>query len=46
MTATLAAGGAQVVADATRTPWQTENARLDAPGGIHLTLFSDAPAPD
>jgi catechol 2,3-dioxygenase-like lactoylglutathione lyase family enzyme len=46
MTATLAAGGAEVVADATRTPWQTENARLDAPGGIHLTLFSDAPATD
>ncbi len=43
MTATLAAAGATVVAPATRTPWQTDNARLDAPAGLHLTLFSDAP---
>src|SRR4029077_18009764 len=39
----LAAGGAKVVAPATRTPWGTMNARLDAPAGLHLTLFSDAP---
>jgi predicted enzyme related to lactoylglutathione lyase len=43
MAATLAAAGATIVAPATRTPWQTDNARLDAPGGLHLTLFSDAP---
>ena len=42
----LAAGGAELVAPATRTPWQTMNARLDAPGGLHLTLFSDAPPLD
>ena len=29
--------------EATRTPWETENARLEAPGGLQLTLFSDAP---
>ena len=43
MTAVLAAGGATVIAEATRTPWETENARLEAPGGLQLTLFSDAP---
>jgi lactoylglutathione lyase len=30
MTAVLAAGGATVIADATRTPWETENERLEA----------------
>jgi hypothetical protein len=43
MTAVLAGGGATVIAEATRTPWETENARLEAPGGLQLTLFSDAP---
>ena len=33
----------RVIADATRTPWETENARLEGPGGLQLTLFSDAP---
>ena len=42
----LVAGGAELVAPATRTPWQTMNARLDGPGGLHLTLFSDAPPLD
>ena len=42
MTALLAAGGASVIAEATRTPWETENARLEGPGGLQLTLFSDA----
>ena len=44
----LAAAGATLIADATRTPWETDNARLDAPAGLQLTLFSDAPpaAPD
>jgi predicted enzyme related to lactoylglutathione lyase len=41
--AVLAAGGAVVVAPATRTPWQTMNARLEGPAGLQLTLFSDAP---
>ena len=43
LTAVLAAAGATVLAEATRTPWQTENARLATPGGLQLTLFSDAP---
>jgi lactoylglutathione lyase len=43
-TARLASGGARVLAEATRTPWQTDNARLEAPAGLQLTLFSDAPA--
>jgi hypothetical protein len=44
MTAQLAAGGARVLAEPARTPWQTDNARLEAPAGLQLTLFSDAPA--
>jgi lactoylglutathione lyase len=38
----LAANGATLLADATATPWQTLNARLEAPAGLQLTLFSDA----
>lgn len=34
-------GGAVQVAPPTRTPWDSVNARLDAPGGIHLTLFQE-----
>ena len=44
--AALTAGGAALVAPATRTPWETMNARLDGTGGLHLTLFSDAPPLD
>lgn len=33
--------GAAVVAPPTRTPWNSLNARLDAPGGLHLTLFQE-----
>lgn len=40
-TADLAAAGAEVVAEPTRTPWNSLNARLDAPGGIHMTLFTE-----
>lgn len=39
----LAAAGATVLADARLTPWQSLNARLEAPGGLQLTLFSDTP---
>jgi lactoylglutathione lyase len=42
----LEAGGAVVLAEPTRTPWQTENARLEAPAGLQLTLFSEAPPVD
>jgi len=37
----LAAAGATVVAEPTLTPWNSLNARLDAPGGLHVTLFTE-----
>jgi predicted enzyme related to lactoylglutathione lyase len=42
----LAAAGARVLAEPTRTPWQTVNARLEGPAGLQLTLFSEATPPD
>jgi predicted enzyme related to lactoylglutathione lyase len=41
----LAQAGAEVVAPATTTPWGSSNARLDAPGGLHITLFSQEADP-
>jgi len=38
----LARAGATVVAPPTLTPWQSYNARLDAPGDLHVTVFADA----
>jgi len=40
-TARLAEAGAEVVAEPTRTPWNSLNARLETPGGIQLTLFTE-----
>ncbi|MGW2891102.1 VOC family protein [Streptomyces griseoruber] len=40
-TARLAAAGAEVVAEPTRTPWNSLNARLQAPGALQLTLFEE-----
>lgn len=40
-TAKLAAAGAEVVAEPTRTPWNSLNARLEAPGALQLTLFTE-----
>lgn len=37
----LAAGGAEVLAEPTRTPWNSLNARLVAPDGLQLTLFEE-----
>jgi catechol 2,3-dioxygenase-like lactoylglutathione lyase family enzyme len=37
----LAAAGATVVAAPIRTPWNSLNARLEAPGGMQLTLFQE-----
>ncbi len=37
----LAGAGASVLAAPTRTPWDSLNARLDAPGGVQLTLFEE-----
>ncbi|CAM5568592.1 hypothetical protein GCM10010261_08710 [Streptomyces pilosus] len=40
-TARLAAAGAEVLAEPTRTPWNSLNARLEAPGALQLTLFTE-----
>ena len=37
----LVAAGATLVAAPTETPWRSLNARLDAPGGLHITLFQE-----
>lgn len=37
----LEAAGAEVVAEPTRTPWNSLNARLRAPAGLQLTLFQE-----
>jgi catechol 2,3-dioxygenase-like lactoylglutathione lyase family enzyme len=37
----LAAAGATVIALPTRTPWNSLNARLEAPAGLQLTLFTE-----
>jgi lactoylglutathione lyase len=41
MTGRLEAAGATVIAEPVRTPWDTDNARLEGPAGLQLTLFSD-----
>jgi lactoylglutathione lyase len=41
MTQRLSEAGAKVIAEPTRTPWGSLNARLDAPGGLQLTLFTE-----
>jgi lactoylglutathione lyase len=43
VTAELAGAGARVLAEPTRTPWNSLNARLEAPAGLQLTLFSELP---
>lgn len=35
----LVGAGAEPVAPPTRTPWDSLNARLEAPGGMQLTVF-------
>jgi len=34
-------GGGHEVAPPTRTPWDSLNSRLDAPAGLHITLFEE-----
>jgi lactoylglutathione lyase len=41
VTTELAAGGAEIIADATLTPWQSINARLSAPAGLQITVFQE-----
>jgi lactoylglutathione lyase len=48
-TRALAAAGATVIAEPTTTPWNSLNARLEAPAGLQLTLFQElgeVPDPD
>ncbi|MFF0083940.1 VOC family protein [Streptomyces canus] len=40
-TARLEQAGAEVVAEPTRTPWNSLNSRLEAPGSLQLTLFTE-----
>ncbi|MGW2568935.1 VOC family protein [Streptomyces sp. NPDC001537] len=40
-TARLTAAGAEVLAEPTRTPWNSLNSRLEAPGALQLTLFEE-----
>ncbi|MBM2614841.1 VOC family protein [Actinoplanes sp. LDG1-06] len=40
-TAEAVEAGAEVVAPPTVTPWQSVNARLEAPGDLHITLFQE-----
>lgn len=44
-TARLVSGGAEQVAPPTVTPWQSLNARLDAPADLHLTVFQELAPP-
>jgi len=41
VTRALADAGAEVVAEPTRTPWNSLNSRLEAPGSLQLTLFTE-----
>ncbi|MEU5861959.1 MULTISPECIES: VOC family protein [unclassified Nonomuraea] len=40
-TARLVSAGAAEVAPPTLTPWQSLNSRLDAPAGLHITVFQE-----
>ncbi|WP_435735928.1 VOC family protein [Cellulosimicrobium sp. PMB13] len=41
VTSRLVDAGAELVAPPTRTPWNSLNSRLDAPAGLHVTLFQE-----
>ena len=45
VTARLADAGAQVIAPPTHTPWNSLNARLDAPAGLQVTVFAELDEP-
>ncbi|WP_128434054.1 VOC family protein [Streptomyces cyaneus] len=45
-TAKLAAAGAEVLAEPTRTPWNSLNSRLEGPGALQLTLFTELGEPE
>lgn len=41
----LVAAGAEQVAPPTRTPWESINARLEAPAGLQITVFQETVSP-
>ncbi|MGW6004914.1 VOC family protein [Oerskovia enterophila] len=41
VTTALVDGGAQLVAPPVRTPWNSLNARLEAPGDLQITVFQE-----
>ncbi|HSK47163.1 MAG TPA: VOC family protein [Coriobacteriia bacterium] len=43
LTPALVHAGAVLVAEPVTTPWNSLNSRLEGPGGLQLTLFSDLP---
>ena len=40
-TTRMLSAGAKPIAPPTETPWHSRNARLDAPGPIHVTVFQE-----
>jgi lactoylglutathione lyase len=44
VTEKLRTHGAQVIAEPVRTPWNSLNARLEAPAGLQLTIFEELDA--
>ena len=46
VTQRLGEAGATVVAPPTRTPWESLNARLNAPAGLHITVFQELEPPE
>jgi lactoylglutathione lyase len=45
-TRALAGAGAILLAEPTRTPWNSVNARLHGPGDLQLTLFTELGEPE
>lgn len=45
VTEALVDAGAGLVAAPTETPWRSLNARLDAPAGLHITIFEELEKP-
>jgi catechol 2,3-dioxygenase-like lactoylglutathione lyase family enzyme len=43
-TSALTAAGATLVAEPVETPWRSLNSRLDAPAGLHITIFQELDA--
>lgn len=37
----LVTAGAELLAPPTRTPWRSLNSRMDAPGGVQITVFEE-----